>query len=313
MGATLVVLGSWLVVGLVGAITLTQALGWTGSRLIAVAQALTPYLAVAVVAVALLALRHGRLTLVTAATAVAFGIAVLGTPLAVPDRQPSAAPNSSGLDVAAMNLWYQNVRVDDIGDALADVDADVIVFTEYTPEHEAVLLSGPLATGYEHRYGTSGPRADGIVAWSRFPLRAGGADVVPRGLDLIVDGPDGDIRIVAMHLMTPIDDFTAWREGLSTAADIGRSTDEPTLLIGDLNSSYWHPDFRGLLDAGWVDANAATGSGFSTSWPTNWWVPPFVRLDHALTAGDLVATSVDDLDVPGSDHRGLMVSVAPTR
>jgi hypothetical protein len=38
-----------------------------------------------------------------------------------------------------------------------------------------------------------------------------------------------------------------------------------------------------------------------------------VRLDHALTAGGLVSTDVDDFHVPGSDHRGLVVTVAPAR
>jgi endonuclease/exonuclease/phosphatase (EEP) superfamily protein YafD len=112
---------------------------------------------------------------------------------------------------------------------------------------------------------------------------------------------------------TPIKDVGAWRDDLATAARIGREADGPTLLVGDLNSSYWHPDFRRLLDVGFVDAHAAAGSGFSTSWPRNWSVPPFVRLDHALTTGGLVSTDVVDLDVPGSDHRGLVVTVAPAR
>ena len=94
---------------------------------------------------------------------------------------------------------------------------------------------------------------------------------------------------------TPLVDFDAWRTDLATAAEIGRTTTEPTLLIGDLNSSYWHPDFRRLLDAGFVDANAAAGSGFSTSWPTGKVIPAFVRLDHALTIDGLVSTDIVDL------------------
>mgnify|MGYP000287752026 CR=1 FL=1 len=74
-----------------------------------------------------------------------------------------------------------------------------------------------------------------------------------------------------------------------------------------------YSDFRRLLDAGFVDAHAAAGSGFSTSWPTNGVIPPFVRLDHALTTGGLVATDVEDFDVAGSDHLGMFVTVAPTR
>jgi hypothetical protein len=38
-----------------------------------------------------------------------------------------------------------------------------------------------------------------------------------------------------------------------------------------------------------------------------------VRLDHALTVGGLVSADVVDFEIPGSDHRGLMVTVAPAR
>ena len=40
--------------------------------------------------------------------------------------------------------------------------------------------------------------------------------------------------------------------------------------------------------------------------------PTFVRLDHALMTDGLVATGIDDIDIPGSDHRGFVVSVATT-
>ena len=84
------------------------------------------------------------------------------------------------------------------------------------------------------------------------------------------------------------------------------------MVVGDLNSSYWHPDFRDLLDAGFVDAHIANGKGFSASWPTDMIGPAFVRLDHALTTGGLVSTDVADFEIPGSDHRGFVVTVAPT-
>jgi len=254
------------------------------------------------------------MALVTTACAIGFGVAVLATPLAVPDTQPPAAANSTGLSVASLNLWYQNPEIDAVADVLAEVDVDVIVFSEFTLEHQAALRASPLVREYPYRSERTRRGAAGIGVWSRFPI-AERSDLASynSSIELNIAGPDGDVRIVAMHMPTPIIDFDAWRRDLATAAEIGRTAEDPTLLIGDLNSSYWHPDFRRLLDAGFVDANAAAGSGFSTSWPTDWWIPPFVRLDHALTTGGLVSTDVYDLDVPGSDHRGLVVTVAPTR
>jgi endonuclease/exonuclease/phosphatase (EEP) superfamily protein YafD len=305
---------SWVIVAFVGLVVLTQAAGWSGTTTVAIVQSLTPYLTLAVVPVILVALWQGRLMLVTVATAVTFGIAVLGTPLAFPDPGRPAAAGSTGLRVASANLWFENTRIGEVDDALAELDADVLVFGEYTPEHQAALLVSPLADVYEYRAERSGPFADGIAVWSRLPIRVDdGPDTYYASLDVTVAGPDGDVRLVAMHVPTPLVDLDGWHRDLRIAEEVGQRVAGPTLLIGDLNASYWHPGFRRLLAAGFTDATAVAGAGFSASWPTTWGVPPFVRLDHALTAGGLVSTGVEDVDVPGSDHLGLIVTVAPAR
>ena len=305
---------AWLIVAVVGLATLTQAVGWTGTTALAIVQSLTPYLAVALVPVVLIALWRRQLLIVTVASAIGFGIGVLAAPLAVPDPLPAVAAHSTGLRVASLNLWWKNPEIAAVADLLTTVDVDVIVFLEYTREHRSALEAASFASDYPHRSQRTGRGPTSMSVWSRFPIdeRNELADVND-SIDLDVEGPDGDVRIVAMHLPTPIKNFDSWRDQLVALTHVGRDANSPTLLIGDLNSTYWHPDFRRLLDAGFVDAHAAEGSGFSTSWPTDWWVPPFVRLDHALTAGGLVSTEVDDLDVPGSDHRGLVVTVATVR
>jgi endonuclease/exonuclease/phosphatase (EEP) superfamily protein YafD len=305
---------AWLVVAFVGLVTLTQAVGWTATTVVAIVQSLTPYLAVVLAPVMLAALLRRRLLIVTVASAVGFGLGVLAAPLAFPDPQPPAAVGSTGLRVASLNLWWQNREVDAVADLLGTVEADVIVFIEYTREHQSVMESASFARDFPYRTERTARGAAGIGVWSRLPIDDHGQlDTFNDSIDLDVRGPDGVVRVVAMHLPTPIADFDAWQDELSELAVIGRGAEDPTLLIGDLNSTYWHPGFRRVLDAGFVDAHQAAGAGFSTSWPTDWWVPPYVRLDHALTAGGLVSTDVDDLDVPGSDHRGLVVTVAPAR
>lgn len=304
----------WLTAAVAGAVVVTQTFGWTGARLLAIVHSLTPYFAVPMVMAIGVSVWRRRLALATVGVAVAFGIAVLGTPLAFPDGQPPPRAGSVGLDVASVNLWYQNERVDEIPEMLAEVDADVIVFSEYTPDHQETLVSSSLAAQYPHRVERNGERPTGMAVWSRWPL--GDSAVLATyhsSHDVVVTGPDGDLRLVAMHMATPFDSLDGWQDDLTIARTIGETTDQPTLLIGDLNSSFWHPDYRRVLDAGFVDAHSAAGSGFSTSWPTNRLIPTFVRLDHALTTGGLVSTAVSDLDVPGSDHRGLVVTVAPAR
>jgi endonuclease/exonuclease/phosphatase (EEP) superfamily protein YafD len=83
------------------------------------------------------------------------------------------------------------------------------------------------------------------------------------------------------------------------------------LVVGDFNATYWHPPFRRLTGDGLTDAHVVHGRGLSVSWPTDLVIPPFVRLDHVLTGNGLIPTEIVDFDVPGSDHRGFVVTVVP--
>jgi endonuclease/exonuclease/phosphatase (EEP) superfamily protein YafD len=307
-------LAGWAIVALVGTVALTQSFGWAGTRNVAVVQSLTPYLGLLVVVIALVALWRRRLQLATVGAAIGFGILVLAAPLAFPDEQADPMADAVGLRVASVNLLYRNERIDEVADTLADLAPDVIVFSEYTAEHQAALQRSELADAYLYRIDRSGQLAGGVAVWSRAPVIVGEhPDTYNYSLDLTVDGPDGTVRIVALHAPTPLKSFDDWRRDLGTAAAIGRDASGPTTVIGDFNASYWHPDFRRMLDAGLVDAHTALGKGFSTSWPTDRLLPPFVRLDHALTTPDLVSTNIADFEVPGSDHRGVIVTVVPAR
>jgi len=41
--------------------------------------------------------------------------------------------------------------------------------------------------------------------------------------------------------------------------------------------------------------------------------PPFVRIDHALFSDGVTPLRIDDLDVPGSDHKGFVATFAFTQ
>jgi hypothetical protein len=109
--ASVIDLVSWLIVAFVGLVTITQAVGRSGTAVVAVVQSLTPYLAFALVPVwwwpCCAGVAHRD-----RASAVGFGIGVLAAPLAFPGPQPSAATDSTGLRVASLNLYYENPRID---------------------------------------------------------------------------------------------------------------------------------------------------------------------------------------------------------
>lgn len=116
------------------------------------------------------------------------------------------------------------------------------------------------------------------------------------------------LRIIAVHPFTPVESASRWRDGLDDVRGaIGEST-QRLLVVGDFNACYWHRPFRDILAVGVADAHCVHGRGLSMSWPTD--LIPFVRLDHALTAHGLRSTAIHDFAVPGSDHRGFVVTVS---
>ena len=306
-------LAAWLVVGAIGLLMLTQAFGWAGTRLVAVVQSLTPYLIAALAPIALVAARRGQARLGFTAGLVGLSGVVLAIPLVFTPSQPPARDLSVGVTVASINLLYTNDVVDRSADAVLAQDADVIVFSEYTAEHQQALTAHPLADDYPFKIDR-----DGLAG-----RRDRDLEPVPAGRGR--PSADGQLQrrrdrrrtrrafaIVGVHPPAPVFDFDSWKRDLELLVDRAQAATTPTLVIGDLNASYWHPVFRDLLDTGFVDAHMAHGRGFSTH-GRRALALPFVRLDHALTGRRLVSTDVADFDVPGSDHRGFVVTVAPAR
>ena len=304
----------WAIVAFVGVVALSQAIGWTANQTGAIVLSLTAYLGLLLVPLAAIALWQRWLVLAMACGAVGIGLLILAAPVAYPGHRPEPITGAAGVRVASVNLLYSNDRLDEVVTTLEDLSPDIIVFSEYTIDHQSTLQGSALADHYTYRIDRTGRYANGIAVWSRYAVTVGeNLDTYNYSLDVSVEGPDGHIRIVAMHAPTPLVSFDDWQRDLATAARIGNDAQSPTLVVGDLNASYWHPDFRELLDAGLVDAHISHGHGFSASWPTDKIVPAFIRLDHALTTEGLVSTDVADFEIPGSDHRGFVVTVAPTR
>jgi len=299
-------------IAVIGGVLLSEMAGWTGTRIVATLQALTPQLTLILIPLAGIALSQGQY--VMAASAGVVGLVAIGT-MAPILFHGSAEPSNSetaGLRVALANLLYGNPQMAAAASDLAGRNLDVIVFNEYTPEHQAVLLASALADDYPFKVDRSEPFAGGIAIWSRHELTicTPPATFDP-SLAVSAQTTAGSLQIVAVHPRTPIYDFNDWKQDLRALAHVDRANGKALLLIGDFNATYWHPLFRHFLNTGYIDAHVAARRALSASWPTDKVIPRFVRLDHALTAGGLISTGVEDFDIPGSDHRGFVVTVAP--
>ncbi len=216
------------------------------------------------------------------------------------------------------NLLFENVRDSQaLAEAILATDADVLALSELHPDHEAALLAHPHAARYPHQIHRTSTKAEGMLVWSRLPI----GDVrwepmdVREGIVATILGRHGhDVRIILAHPNPPTTHhgLGRWESSMQRIADIGAAPGPPTLVVADLNAARWHPPFRRLLGRGWRDVHEVVGRGLSVSWPTaGRWPIPFVRLDHGLAGPGLDVVAVRDIDLPGSDHRGFVVTVVP--
>jgi endonuclease/exonuclease/phosphatase (EEP) superfamily protein YafD len=300
----------WAVTTAIAALAVTQVAGWTGNRYVAALQALTPYVLAAAMPLAAAALAFRRWALAATNAVVAVVFVVLSWPLLHPPDQPAVADGTTPVRVFHANLLYRNEHIDDVAQAVAAVGADVLAFTEYTRPHAVALRDSPLAEGYPYRIEYIASAAAGTALWSRYPLvERDGPQGASRAVFATVEAPEPFTR-VALHTHSPHNTVQERHAELERLTAPPITTGDRTLVIGDLNTSYWHPVFRDLLAQGWRDAHQLMGRGFSTSWPNDVQpFPNFVRIDHAVVNGGLVVSALDDVHVPGSDHVGFVVTV----
>jgi endonuclease/exonuclease/phosphatase (EEP) superfamily protein YafD len=289
-------------------------IGRIGWRSATAMRSLMPWSALSAgpVAVGAVLTRRWRLAAVSGTVGVAG--AAMAAPLVRRRPQPPVDHAARPLTVIHSNLLYINRRVPDVPATLAQFDADVVTFSELTTSHAAHLRRSSLAASYPYRVELPARYASGTALWSRYPLKERMSTRTKHHTVVVdVELPGGPVRVIVLHTQSPISHHGQWEHDLEQLAML--TVDRPAVMTGDFNAAWWHPEFRQLLAHGWRDAHIELGHGLKCSWPTDRWHPvfhlhpPFVRLDHALVNDGLAVLAVDDFDVPGSDHLGIVVTV----
>jgi endonuclease/exonuclease/phosphatase (EEP) superfamily protein YafD len=305
----------WLVIAGATAVLAAQLLGDRVGRYVTPLQALTPWLVPFAGVAAVVALGLGQHAAAAAGAGVGLVFLALVTPLAFPASLPRPAGDAQ-LTIVHANLLYSNPSIDEAIDALLALDADLIALSELTPDFAGAIAASPIGEHYPYTVLRPGEAAVGLGIWSRVPI-APGPVVEGSAMTLTAEvdafGGEGDEPMVVLlaHPLPPLFDGEHWRQEVTAMERIDDDVRERTVLVADLNVSYYHPPFRRFVDAtGWRDVHQALGRGFSVSWPTDATLPPFVRLDHALVGGRVTATAIDDHGVPGGDHRAFAVTVS---
>ncbi|HEY8979917.1 MAG TPA: endonuclease/exonuclease/phosphatase family protein [Streptomyces sp.] len=186
-----------------------------------------------------------------------------------------------------------------------------VVFVQECEYGCQATLRRELAAPYPYRQAVEGDTSVGSLILSRFPLTP--APTIPAEMGM--PGAVADVDGIAVHLqlahpMPPLPDQVGlWKRELGRIRAWAERQTGPVVLAGDFNASQDHAAFRRILDTGLRDAARLAGKSREPSWPSST-TPTFgTQIDHVLLSDDFSASRAHFLDLPGTDHRTLVVDI----
>jgi endonuclease/exonuclease/phosphatase (EEP) superfamily protein YafD len=261
-------------------------------------------------AVALLLARRKRvLTVLTVLTAalLALQLSWLG-PLFVPDHRPAGT--------RTFTLLSLNIRgsLGDPADIVAQARrADILILLETTP----TAIRGLRAAGIDDEFAyTAGEQSRGSASaiYSRFPLTS--TQPLPQTSfqmwQATAQVPQvGGIRVIAAHPCNPFCGAGYWpSEHELLQRVVAEDLNKPLVVAGDFNAVDDHLPMRELNRLGLTSATDIVGAGWLPTYPANTSIPPLIPIDHIMVDDQLTATSISRVHVAGTDHLGLLATLA---
>lgn len=264
-----------------------------------------------------LAVRRRRLGLLLASLALGVLQVVLMTG-AIGWHGPQALPaDHQAIRVVSANVLLDNPSLGGLADDVASEGADVVLLQEVTPQVLERLRSTALWARYPYRSLAPRPAFHGSATFSRDPITRQRTIDVAGSPMLVTDllTAAGPLRVVNVHTVAPLTgpDARTWADQLDALAGLVERSPSPVVLAGDFNATLDHAPLDRLVGGDVRDAFEVAGTGLGATWPrwSRWpgLVPPLMRLDHVLVAGDVSVASLEARASVGSDHLRLVADL----
>ena len=235
-------------------------------------------------------------------------VSILMIPFFNPVATRANSALQSGERLIIANCSIATSVADSAAHTLSDLDPDVVVVIESTPrmvraltarlpEHHVMVDDGPIGAAY------------GVAILSRRPFThvahlVRGNPVIEA---VIGEGPD-QWRLITCHPCPPVgrNGFTWRNQVFEIVAELASANDLPTVVCGDFNSTSASPWFKAMCERG--------GLEMAPSPPRTWpqpWTAFGIAIDHILVRGAIERSALERVPLPGSDHSGVMTTVAP--
>jgi endonuclease/exonuclease/phosphatase (EEP) superfamily protein YafD len=230
-------------------------------------------------------------------------------PLFVPDDRPASRAT---LTVLTLNVYNGAADPDQIRDQAARVD--LVVLVETTPKILRALATPPWRERFPYAVGGPETEQSNTTIYSRFPL-SGGIVIGPTSFQqwiTTVQAPGvGNVRLVAVHPCNPYCGGNRWAsEHAALRRAIRPYLAERLVVAGDFNAIDDHGPLQDLRADGLRSAADLAGAGWMPTYPANRAYPPLFPIDHVLVNQRLTATEIHTVRVAGTDHLGLVATLA---
>ena len=299
----------WFAVVPVVAWTVIRGFGLDTGFPLAALMAFTPYVAIAALLVAgvAVALENWAAALVAALVTACLAWAVL--PRAIGDGTADAAGHVT-VNVLSANIHHGTADPAALVGLVERFDPDLVSVQELTPSFARELREAGLTRLLPNAIISVRPGASGAGLYSRLPMRklAERERFLFRQPRAELEMPDGRrVRVVGVHPYPPGRSVDVWREALESLPSAGGGM--PWVLVGDFNATLDMSEFRDLIGRGYRDAGAVAGEGLEPTWPQGRSLPPVITIDHVLADRRLGIAEYSVEELPGSDHRAVQAEL----
>ena len=227
-------------------------------------------------------------------------------------EQTPLTDKKTNLTVVQANLWPLNATPADAIVALKEADADVISFQESNTAwkesiEKHIKPNYPFVVEESHNN-----CCYGIALYSKYPIvdfEVVDIESVPSVFAEIVL-EKRIINVCSFHALAPVapNETSERNMQLEILYEKLSQIEGASVVMGDFNIVTWDPTFTKFVES---SDHKRLGCGLQPTFPMDF-NTPMIPIDHILYSDELTPTNCGTIDIPGSDHLGVVASFSIT-
>lgn len=213
--------------------------------------------------------------------------------------------NGTLLKVYSANLHLNNYELSKFNQEIQEIEPDIILLLEVTPEHFAQIEPVVQTYPYHIKERDLGKKDIGFIMLSRYPILNSHltrlTDICNFVIEAKLEIKQKQVMFYGIHAWRPnIESFSNRKNQFLWLADQIKKQSLPVIVAGDFNATPYSPIFRAIVKTTGLK-DSREGFGWQPSWPTTF-PPLWIPIDHILVTSDFQILKRTTGSYIGSDH-----------